>query len=122
MVMVPVLSNARALSLARFSIKTVPLIITPVLEMAPIPPKNDKGTDKTRAQGQDTTRNTSARVPQSAQEAPSINKGTRASSAAQKTTIGVYHTAKRRIKASGRDLFAAASSIRFSNRVIDEFL
>ena len=37
----------------------------PTLDKAPKPPKNDKGTDSTKAQGQETTKNTNARVIQS---------------------------------------------------------
>src|SRR5574344_34111 len=95
--------------------------MTPILLIAPIPPKNERGTDKTRAQGHDTTKNTRALSIQSENKAPSITIGVKAKRQAAPTTKGVYQIAKRRIRASGFDLLAAASSIKLSNLVIDEF-
>ena len=55
-------------------------------------------------------------------EFATVNRGTSASKTAQPTTKGVYQTEKRLIRFSGFDFDAAASSIRFKRRVIDEFL
>ena len=68
---------------------TEPLTMTPVLEIAPKPPKNDRGTESTKAQGQDTTKNTRARVIQLAKSSFGSTNGTKASNTAQPTTIGV---------------------------------
>ena len=87
-----------------------------------MPPKKDSGTERTKAQGQLTTKKTSARSIQSPHCALGITIGARDKRQAAPTTIGVYHTAKRRIRFSGFDLFAVASSIKFNNLVIEEFL
>lgn len=60
-----------------------------VLEAAPMPPKNDKGMETTRAQGQEMTRNTKARLSHSAQEAWKRRGGTMPSARAAMTTAGV---------------------------------
>ena len=57
---------------------------------------------------------------QSLKLASGTTKGTKAKTQALATTRGVYQTAKRLINASGRDLLAAASSIKFKRRVIEE--
>ncbi len=55
-----------------------------------MPPKKLMGTEITSAQGQETTRNVSARLIQSLKTAPGISRGgSRASASAEKTTTGV---------------------------------
>ena len=54
-----------------------------------MPPKNDRGTLMTSAQGHDTTRKISPRCTQSDQFWPSTSGGTTASSTAMPTTAGV---------------------------------
>ena len=54
-----------------------------------MPPKNDRGTLMTSAQGHDTTRKISPRCTQSDQPPPSRSGGTMAKSAAMPTTAGV---------------------------------
>ena len=61
----------------------------PRREALPMPPKNDKGTLMTSAQGHDTTRKISPRCTQSDQFWPSTSGGTTASSTAMPTTAGV---------------------------------
>ena len=100
----------------------VPFTITPILLIAPMPPKKDRGTERTSAHGQDTTKNTRALSIQSEKLALGTTTGTKAKRQAETTTIGVYQTANRLMRFSGRDLLAEASSIKFNRRVIEEFL
>ena len=61
----------------------------PSREAPPMPPKKERGTEMTRAQGQETTRKLSARVMESVQEM-AVNRGGRnASATAASTTAGV---------------------------------
>ena len=75
-----------------------------------MPPKNDRGTEITSAQGHDTTRKVRPRSTQSAQSPPNSSGGTMASTAATPTTMGVYTRAKRVMKFSVRAFFSAAFS------------
>ena len=59
-VKVPVLSNTKAEIFVNFSIYSLPLIYIPDFEALPIPAKNPKGIDITRAQGHEITRKVKA--------------------------------------------------------------
>ena len=61
---------------------------TPIREAAPMPPKNERGTLMTRAQGHDTTRNTSAHWTLAESDNPARGEIT-AISTAKPTTMGV---------------------------------
>ena len=85
----------------------------PLREAPPMPPKNVSGTLMTRAQGQDTTRNSKARYSQSGKtvaKCPESSGGSKARIRAAPTTTGVYTRAKRVMKASLLDLLLPAFS------------
>ena len=66
-----------------------PLTSTPILELAPMPAKKDRGMEMTRAQGQEATRNTRER-PTYMESSPMPSSGGRkASAAAAKMMKGV---------------------------------
>ena len=96
----------------------------PSLDAPPIPPKNESGTDTTSAQGQDTTRNTSALLIHLTHSAPfpiSMNiGGITARSRAPITTQGVYHLANLVIKPSTFAFFSDEFST--SSRILDTVL
>ena len=92
-VSVPVLSKTTVSILDKTSIYPAPFMRIPSLDAPPIPPKKDRGTDTTSAQGHDTTRNTQALVSQIFQTSqspiPMNNGGTTARITAAITTAGV---------------------------------
>ena len=83
----------------------------PALEAAPIPLKKLKGTEITKAQGQDTTKNAKALNIQSLKlYSPLMIGGKIASNTAKLITIGVYIFANLVINLSDVDFLAAAFS------------
>ena len=83
----------------------------PALEAAPIPLKKLKGTEITKAQGQDTTKNDKALNIQSLKlYSPLMIGGKIASNTAKLITIGVYIFANLVINLSDVDFLAAAFS------------
>ena len=109
-VSVPVLSNTTVSTPASVSRSFAPLIRIPLRDAPPIPPKNDSGTETTRAQGQETIRNIRARFIHSLHSPLKSRGGTSASRTAAATTQGVYHLAKRVIKFSALAFFSEAFS------------
>ena len=62
---------------------------TPILDAAPIPPKNPKGTEITNAHGQETTKKMQALCIHGTKFVPKINGGMIAKIAADIVTVGV---------------------------------
>ena len=95
----------------------LPFIKIPFFEAAPNPPKKLKGTDITRAQGQDTTKKLHARYTHTDQGCPSTKGGANASISASATTTGVYTLANLVIKFSAFAFLELAFST--SSRIFD---
>ena len=109
-VRVPVLSMATIEHFAKASIDLAPLTRMP-FEAPPIPAKNPRGIDITRAQGQDITRKRSPRYSHFVNcEKPRNKHGTNARRTAQATTTGVYTRAKRVMNFSVSAFFSEAFS------------
>ena len=72
---VPVLSKTTVSTLAKVSIKLLPLIRIPSFAAPPIPPKNPRGTDITRAQGQEITKKVHALIIHSRNPGPIPARG-----------------------------------------------
>ena len=83
------MSSTATPTFARFSSEIEPLARMPFREAPPIPPKKERGTEMTSAQGQETTRNISAWWTQGPKGSRRMSGGRKASSAAPMTTAGV---------------------------------
>jgi len=110
-VSVPVLSKSTAFVRAMVSSTLPPFSSNPLLDAAPIPPKSARGTDMTRAHGQETTRNTRALYPHSRNAPRPARGGIDARRAAKTTTAGVYHLAKDVMNRSVGAFLSRASSM-----------
>ncbi len=113
---VPVLSKTTVPVLLRTSRTSDPRSGVLSLEDRPIPAKYARGTETTRAQGQEITRSIMALYTESATVHPKNRGITSVRITASPTTTGVYMAAKRLRTISVRDLRDEASSSSFFTR------
>ena len=87
----------------------LPFTNAPFLDTAPMPLKNVRGTESTKAQGQDATKKTKA-LDNHCWKSPTTIVGRTVKATAKNTTTGVYILANFVIKFSVLDLLAVAFS------------